>query len=182
MARNFDVMIRYIYILTDNEVPFYVGKTKNLKNREWNHKTKHPNCKLEVIDEVSTITWKFWECHYISLYKSWGFILKNKTSGGNGSDWMSPETREKMSNVKKGNQHTKNYKFSDQQRKNMSEAQKMWKRNPHSTETKAKMSKSHQENGLEGYWKDKKHSEESNRKRSETMKLRRSENKNWKTR
>lgn len=37
---------------------------------------------LEIIDEVDKIEWKFWEKHYISLYKSWGFRLTNLTEGG----------------------------------------------------------------------------------------------------
>jgi hypothetical protein len=37
---------------------------------------------LEIIDVVED--WKFWEPHYISLYKSWGFILKNMHPGGSG--------------------------------------------------------------------------------------------------
>lgn len=38
--------------------------------------------KLEIIDEVNYNEWQFWEQHYISLYKSWGFNLTNETNGG----------------------------------------------------------------------------------------------------
>jgi hypothetical protein len=38
--------------------------------------------KLEIIDIVKINEWAFWEQHYISLYKSWGFNLLNSTIGG----------------------------------------------------------------------------------------------------
>jgi hypothetical protein len=88
-------MIRFIYILTENGIPVYVGKTKNPKQREAAHKSKFPTEIFEIIDEVPTAEWKFWERHYISLYKSWGFDLRNKKlHAGNGCDVMSDEQKE----------------------------------------------------------------------------------------
>ena len=93
---------RFIYILTNEGIPTYVGKTKNIKGRAYKHKKNFPNDILEPIDEVPVTEWKFWESHYISLYKSWGFNIRNKKSGGDGSDWISPEIRQKLSLVNKG--------------------------------------------------------------------------------
>jgi hypothetical protein len=41
---------------------------------------------LEILDEIPFSEWEFWEMHYISLYKSWGFNLVNGTKGGEGAD------------------------------------------------------------------------------------------------
>lgn len=102
-----------IYILTKNGIPFYVGKTINM-TRKYSHKYKYPNSVFEVIDEVSSDEWKFWESHYISLYRSWGFILVNKNSGGGGPKNMSTETKKKMSQS--------HLKMTDETRKKMSQS------------------------------------------------------------
>lgn len=55
--------------------------------------------KLEIVDEVDSRTWQFWEQHYISLYLSWGFDLKNMTIGGDGREKgsvLSEEHKEKI--------------------------------------------------------------------------------------
>lgn len=83
----------------------YIGKTSDLTYRLKNHiknslkeksgltkkeawiKSLHnKNLKPEIIeiDEVLNKEWGFWEKHYISLYRSWGFELKNMTEGGDG--------------------------------------------------------------------------------------------------
>lgn len=78
----------YIYYLCkDNEIPFYIGKTQNpikirLSNHIYNKNLK--DLKINIIDEIPTNEWKFWEKYYISLFKSWGFVLENKNNGGNG--------------------------------------------------------------------------------------------------
>lgn len=73
------------YLHYGNNIPFYIGKTTNIQQRIGAHK-KHfgKNIILETIDEIPTNEWKFWEKHYISLFKSWGFILENKNNGGGG--------------------------------------------------------------------------------------------------
>jgi hypothetical protein len=89
-----------IYSLLDpinNEVK-YIGKTDCIDRRYKQHlrskskskvrswiinicnKSMFP--KLEIIDIVKKNEWAFWEQHYISLYKSWGFNLINSTIGG----------------------------------------------------------------------------------------------------
>ena len=120
-----------IYILEQNNIPFYIGKSSNPYNRFYNHKIKYgSNINLLIIDDVED--WKFWEKHYISLYKSWGFKLLNKNKGGGGPDkgrkirpkdkeWknklsiahknknISEETKQKMSIAAKGKIKTKEH-------------------------------------------------------------------------
>lgn len=84
-----------------SNMPKYIGKSNDPEWRLYTHlhnnrKTKL-NCYIkslkkqnylpliEIIDEVSIVEWEFWEQHYISLYKSWGFNLKNMTFGGEGN-------------------------------------------------------------------------------------------------
>lgn len=93
----------FIYTLTDPETlqVRYVGKANEPKRRferqhlydikkthksNWIQSLRKKGLKptLEVIDQVNLEEWKFWETHYISLYKSWGFNLTNGTSGGEG--------------------------------------------------------------------------------------------------
>lgn len=91
----------YIYVLID---PFtshvrYVGKTVNLQlrynchvhNREkktrkgcWIKSLKNKDAlpEMMVIDCINNDDWEFWERHYISLYKSYGYTLTNLTDGG----------------------------------------------------------------------------------------------------
>jgi hypothetical protein len=73
------------YLCKSDGVPFYIGKTNKITWRKNSHKYTYGNDTiLEIIDEVLINEWKFWETHYISLFKSWGFILKNKNNGGGG--------------------------------------------------------------------------------------------------
>jgi len=79
--------IIYIYYLCrEDDVPFYIGKTQNSLNLRLNDHTykKEKGLKINIIDEVYTSEWQFWEKHYISLFKSWGFKLDNKNNGGGG--------------------------------------------------------------------------------------------------
>lgn len=96
----------YMYVLYDEYTKqiFYVGKTINPMERlkdHWNIKKKDDvNLKynaiqflknedlilyMEIIDKVPVSEWEFWEKHYISLYKSWGFSLANICNGGGGT-------------------------------------------------------------------------------------------------
>lgn len=83
-----------VYALEKNDIPFYIGITKNIKERIWAHRSEAkysnsgmyqffpPEFTFYVIDEVSKSEWQFWEKYYISLYKSWGIKLVNLTDGG----------------------------------------------------------------------------------------------------
>ena len=119
-------MKTYIYSLSHpitNEVR-YIGKANNIKNRYKSHlqdksKTKKNNWirslksqgllpVVEEVDCINLIDWAFWEQHYISLFKSWGFKLTNGNNGGEGSSgWKaSKETKENMRNAQLGKKHT----------------------------------------------------------------------------
>lgn len=55
---------------------------------------------IEILDEVLECDWQFWERHYISLFRSWGFSLTNHDDGGKGGNRKYPtkeETLKKMS-------------------------------------------------------------------------------------
>jgi hypothetical protein len=74
------------YLHKGDNIPFYIGKTINPKDRKYQHKnTFGKDTILEEIDEVPTDNWLFWETFYISLFKSWGFNLQNQNNGGGGS-------------------------------------------------------------------------------------------------
>ena len=79
----------------------YIGKSNTPERRLRNHmahaKKKHIpyvyswirglrkenlSPQLLIIDEVLVSEWKFWEQHYISLFKSWSIPLTNMTVGG----------------------------------------------------------------------------------------------------
>jgi hypothetical protein len=85
-----------IYVLEKNGIPFYVGKTKG-NWRENKHKLKFgKDINFIEIDTVEDNKWLFWEKYYISLYKSWGFILINKNNGGGGPEQYTEEQKQKM--------------------------------------------------------------------------------------
>lgn len=136
-----------IYCLIDpvSQQIRYIGKSNNIAKRylgTWNIKIKEGKRKVnwiksllnkglkpevEIIDEVNEVEWQFWERHYISLYKSWGFNLTNSTEGGEGigkGHKMPLRTPQHIANIKA----TKILNNT-------------W-RKPHSKETKNKISKS----------------------------------------
>ena len=86
-----------IYILLKNNSVFYVGKTINPSSRLYEHKINYGhNIEMLIIDKVKNNKWKFWEKHYIALYKSWGFKLKNKNDGGGGTTKGTPQKTAKL--------------------------------------------------------------------------------------
>ena len=107
-----------IYLLhRGDNIPFYIGKTTQpLKKRNKQHLENFGICYLEEIDEIPTSEWKFWECHYISLYKSWGFILKNTNKGGGGLTFMDEKSTDKIRNK------LKNRIYKDEWKLNVSKA------------------------------------------------------------
>lgn len=95
----------FIYVLIDpltKEIR-YVGKTRGSLNKRltrhlreerkkegalnkrlsWLRKLRRLKLKplIEEIDKVEEDNWIFWERHYISLYKSWGFNLILQKAG-----------------------------------------------------------------------------------------------------
>lgn len=71
------------YLHRGDKIPFYVGKTNDIKNRLNTHKNVFgKEIFIELINEVDD--WKYWEKHYINLFKNMGFVLENKNDGGGG--------------------------------------------------------------------------------------------------
>jgi hypothetical protein len=123
-------MTTFIYSLSDpiTQEVRYIGKANNIKERvkhhmsinkkddkthrrNWIASLKEKGLKpiVDVVDEVQFSEWEFWEIHYISLYKSWGFKLTNSQKGGNaGNDFKkySEGTKLKMRNAQLGRKHT----------------------------------------------------------------------------
>lgn len=141
---------RFIYSLNDpiTNIPMYIGSTKNLRKRLSNHLCDtHNKSKLnwtselknsglgpiiEQIDEVPIAESNFWEEHYISLFKSWGFPLLNGHSRAIGIFGHSEEARKKMSLDRKGNvtQKAKNRFISAMMRPDVRKrAADKWKQN-----------------------------------------------------
>lgn len=136
-----DITNIYALIHPLTGVPRYIGKANNAAKRLIKHindnsishkvnwikslKSNGLIPKLEIIDEVPTSEWQFWERHYISLYKSWGFNLTNETFGGDGVDvvFLTEQQKKKIGLANKGRKHTINSRL------NMSKAhigQKAW--------------------------------------------------------
>jgi hypothetical protein len=97
-------MITIYYLIEDN-IPFYIGKTKNkITIREYQHKKRlNKNIQLIELDIVNSNEWKFWESWYIELFKSWGFKLKNKNKGGGGPSFHTELSKNKMKNTPRPN-------------------------------------------------------------------------------
>jgi hypothetical protein len=92
--------ITYIYELSKDGIPFYIGKTKNINSRKAEHKRKYSETIiLTVIDSVESLDKKDWkplETFWIIQYKAWGFNLTNSNNGGGGpSGWMTKEDKKK---------------------------------------------------------------------------------------
>lgn len=107
----------YIYSLEYPEGNIrYVGKTIDLKQRyrrhiydseyrtssrklAWIRSLLNQGLKpiMNVIDETTESQSNFWEIHYISLFKYFGFDLTNNTFGGDGQSNPTKEVRESIS-------------------------------------------------------------------------------------
>ena len=93
----YKIMI-YIYLLEFNDNTYYIGKTNNIERRIKEHSHNFPNFIYFVLDFQPEDEWKFWEKHYISLFKSWGSNLQNKNNGGGGPNLVDIITKNKISN------------------------------------------------------------------------------------
>lgn len=103
--------------------PMYIGASRQTKNKRFLHHIHHiektKKCIwikslldkglkpiMEIVEYVDKAEMDFWEMHYISLYRSWGFDLKNTKIGGKGRLGyvvsISKETREKIRLAKIG--------------------------------------------------------------------------------
>lgn len=89
----------YIYILERNNIPFYVGKTKNTTRRKHKHYVTYgTNINLSIIDTCNDGRefWKPLEEFWIRYIEFLGFSLLNKNYGGGGPTYYSEESKLKM--------------------------------------------------------------------------------------
>ena len=94
----------YIYIIEKDNIPFYVGKTRNFVRRKHKHyNTYGNNIKLTIIDECddNKIIWKPLESFWINYFKFLGFDIQNKNQGGGGPSIYSEEQKQKMRKPRK---------------------------------------------------------------------------------
>ena len=71
-------MKHYVYVLTDNNIPFYVGRTNNLKDRCYKHKWNlKRDFEMIVIDTCDECDIPFLEAFYITSYRQKGYKLIN---------------------------------------------------------------------------------------------------------
>ena len=114
---------QYIYTLDYDGIIFYIGKTKNIKNRFNSHKkssklkrnykerfinkllNESKEIHISILDIVEKETVNFWEKYWIEQFRQWGFKLTNTTTGGDGGDYWSgkkhsEETKKKLSDIR----------------------------------------------------------------------------------
>lgn len=139
----------YIYILEKDNIPFYVGKSKDTVRRKSVHRlTYGTDIILTIIDEVEDLDWKYWECYWIEQFKVWGFGLLNQNKGGGGPEFYSETSKVKMRKPRKegtGNKISKTLKernhsqyYTKEIREKISNGNKVKK--PFSSEHKNNMS------------------------------------------
>jgi hypothetical protein len=92
-----------IYILLENEIPVYLGKTNEPLRRLREHKMNFSkDVVLEVIDEVEENEWMFWEQWWIEVFNSWNITLLNKNKGGGGPNQQTQHSKKLIGNKQKG--------------------------------------------------------------------------------
>jgi len=88
----------------------YIGKEKyktdSRRNRKQDHKkTYGKDIIFTYIDEVESLNSKDWkplECFWIEYFRQLGFDLQNKNNGGNGPEFLTQESKNKISKIHKG--------------------------------------------------------------------------------
>ena len=119
----------YAYLREDG-TPYYIGKGKG--RRAYTH--HHHRCAVPSEDRILLLKKGLTneeairhEIYLISVLgrKDLGTgILRNLTDGGEGTQNVSPLSRQKMSEAQKGNTNGRNVKWSDEDKKRMSEQRK----------------------------------------------------------
>ena len=98
--KNIEI-VRIYYLHKGDNIPFYIGKTKDsLNKRVYSHIKKYGiNTQIEELDLVPNSNWKFWESWWIELIKTWGFEILNQNQGGGGVKYHTISTKNKMSDT-----------------------------------------------------------------------------------
>lgn len=90
LSDPFTLEVRYVGVTTQKvqlrfQDHIYESKVGGKTHKcTWIRKVLRQNATplLEVVDHVPLAEWEFWEQHWISQFKQWGFDLTNSTSGG----------------------------------------------------------------------------------------------------
>jgi hypothetical protein len=100
---NKRVIMISIYILIENNIPVYLGKTNKPNRRLKEHKVNFSkDVSLEVIDEVEEDEWIFWEKWWIEIFNNWGIQLLNRNKGGGGPNQQTEYSKKLIGNKQKG--------------------------------------------------------------------------------
>lgn len=92
-----------IYILVENNIPIYLGKTNKPNRRLREHRVNFSkDVTLEVIDEVEENEWIFWEQWWIELFNNWNITLLNRNKGGGGPNQQTNSAKKLIGNKQKG--------------------------------------------------------------------------------
>jgi len=93
----------FIYILVENNIPVYLGKTNKPNRRLREHRMNFSKdvC-LEVIDEVEENEWMFWEQWWIELFYNWGIKLSNGNKGGEGPEYQKESSKKLIGDKQRG--------------------------------------------------------------------------------
>ena len=122
------------YLHYGDNIPFYIGKSVRIQGRIGAHRSRFgKDIILEIIDEVETSEWKFWECYWIEQFKQWGFKLENKNNGGGGMTHFisTPERGLKISQANKGKSKTNKGKpFTKEHKQKIKETREFLKYRP----------------------------------------------------
>jgi predicted GIY-YIG superfamily endonuclease len=115
----------YIYFLEKNNIPFYIGYTKSLKQRLSSHRRKYGiETEMVELDLIDNKDKKQSESFYIQLFKSWGFRLLNQNEGGGGPKFKTEESIQKYKGWRQGKKPMLGKKQSEITKKRKSDALK----------------------------------------------------------
>ncbi len=92
-----------IYILVENNIPIYLGKTNEPNRRLREHRVNFSkDVTLEVIDEIEKKEWVFWEQWWIELFGIWGIKLLNRNKGGGGPEYQKESSKKLIGDKQRG--------------------------------------------------------------------------------
>ena len=120
----------YIYLVENcygDPKKYYIGKSINPNRRKRQHQEKFgKSITFTIIDQG--LDWKFLESFWIEQFRAFGLKLLNKNKGGGGPEYMSEQSRVKLSSSKKEsmpwNRGLKIGSYSAEERAQLSEMRK----------------------------------------------------------
>ena len=108
-----------IYLITncyDDPNKIYIGKTKNPKTRELEHKRIFGDqINYSYIDEVDSFDREYWmylESYWIEQFRQWGFDIQNKNKGGGGPSFQPQSMKDSIRKANTGNKYNLGIKQS----------------------------------------------------------------------